>query len=311
MKSKHAALLKRPIAFHPIFADIGGSINAGLMLSQLYYWSDHLGPNKWIFKTQEQWFSETRLTRHAQQAAADNLQKLGLIEVERIGKWRRNHYRINTTNFDKALAYVSRNPVDMKSYVDRNPVDRNPVDRKAVDRNSALVSAEKRSTPRRRYIGTRAESTLKSTNTKANTPTPTPTPQAARGSAVNHHAASVSPPNGKPPKPPTPRQKRIADALAVFEVQLVMRMCAWTDQNLAPVIHESLEQHRRREGISIAESAKLMVGNWNQYAADAKYLRYSYAPRNWIKQGHWCKPDSWPIDWQRIEHDQNKRIGVN
>ena len=117
-------------------------------------------------------------------------------------------------------------------------------------------------------------------------PTPTPTPPAAQGGAANITQL----------KPLTPRRQRIADALAVFEVKFVMRYCSWNDPNLAPVILEAIEQYRRREAISIADAAKLMVTNWKQYNAEARFLRFQYSPRNWINHGHWINPEAWPFD---------------
>ncbi len=61
-------LLKRPVAFHPIHAEIAGSVEAGLFLGQALYWTriqDETNPNAdgWFWKTQEQWFAETHIKR--------------------------------------------------------------------------------------------------------------------------------------------------------------------------------------------------------------------------------------------------------
>jgi hypothetical protein len=42
-------ILTRPIAFHRLFADIGGSVGGGVFLSQLYYWSERtVDPEGWL-----------------------------------------------------------------------------------------------------------------------------------------------------------------------------------------------------------------------------------------------------------------------
>lgn len=88
------SLLQRPIAFNPIFADITNSILAGLFLSQLFYWSSGRVPeldsdgtprDGWFFKTADEWFDETRLTRYEQQAARKILVAKKLLEEKRKG----------------------------------------------------------------------------------------------------------------------------------------------------------------------------------------------------------------------------------
>jgi len=280
--------------FHPIFADIGGGVNAGLMLSDLYYWATHNGFEKWHFKTQDDWHRKSRLSRHEQQAAAAKLLARNIIEKQAIGIVIRgskaikrvNHYRIIESNFWDALDAVLDDSVSRKSD------DRNSVSRKSDDRKSDNRSAENRTTDRERYIGTRARQiTNKITNKSYN---PTLTAQARQGNAAPaSHAKRL-----------TPRQQRIADAMKVFEVQLVMRECDWmADTNLAPIIHEALEQHRRKHAKPIAESALLMVKNWQEFKRCAKYLRHSISPRNWIKRGMWIDFALWPIDQKLIEQD--------
>lgn len=67
---KRNELLDRPIAYHRAFAELTGSITAGLMLSQAYYWSLRTqDPNGWFWKTQEEWKAETCLSRKEQETA--------------------------------------------------------------------------------------------------------------------------------------------------------------------------------------------------------------------------------------------------
>jgi hypothetical protein len=141
---------------------------------------------------------------------------------------------------------------------------------------------------------------------KPTTPLP-PSPQAAKGGKLQD-IAPVS--NGTPPKT-TPRKKRIAEALSVLEVHLVMRKCGWSDPNLAPVILEALEQFRRQKAIPISEAAQQMAHNWGVYTDDARFLRYVCTARNWINKGHWCNPGAWPYDQQLIEAYKNARVGSN
>lgn len=71
---------ERTIAFHPAFARIGGSVKAGLFLSQLYYWSDkgRIGGG-WVYKDHKEWTRETCLTQDEQRGARRELLKRNLI----------------------------------------------------------------------------------------------------------------------------------------------------------------------------------------------------------------------------------------
>ena len=73
------------ITFHRAFVDIGGSINAALMLSNALYWTNRLPDDRggWFYKTRVEWEKETGLGRHEQDKARQQLADRGLIEVRR------------------------------------------------------------------------------------------------------------------------------------------------------------------------------------------------------------------------------------
>ena len=74
-----ATLLHRPIAYHPVFRHVGGSTVAGILLSQMYYWSTEgrisADRGGWFYKTQGEWESETGLSRSEQDRARRDLRK--------------------------------------------------------------------------------------------------------------------------------------------------------------------------------------------------------------------------------------------
>lgn len=71
-------LLDRPIAFHRVFAQLTGSVTAGLMLSQAWYWSKRCkNSDGWFYKTQQEWYAETYLSRKEQETARSRLRDLG------------------------------------------------------------------------------------------------------------------------------------------------------------------------------------------------------------------------------------------
>lgn len=93
-------VLARPIAFHPIFARIGGSTNAGLFLSQAFYWhtrgadAETEGGEGWFYKSQREWREETALSDEEQLTARRQLVRRGLIEEKRRGLPARLYFRL-------------------------------------------------------------------------------------------------------------------------------------------------------------------------------------------------------------------------
>jgi len=95
-KRELKGVLKQPIAFHRIFAEVGGSINAGLFLSQAHYWSDRTNdPDGWFYKTRDEWKRETALTRTEQETARKELRKRKILEEERRGIPAKLYYRVD------------------------------------------------------------------------------------------------------------------------------------------------------------------------------------------------------------------------
>lgn len=83
-------LLKSPIAFHPIYAEITGSHNAGVLLSQIFYWAGKM--HRPFYKTDEEFAGDLVMGLSAFKAAKKKLKKLGFISVERHGVPPKTHY---------------------------------------------------------------------------------------------------------------------------------------------------------------------------------------------------------------------------
>ena len=102
-------LLDRPIAYHRIFAKMAGSVNAGVMLSQAFYWSSRTkDPNGWFYKTQAEWEEETCLSRREQESARRNLKDLGCWEEKLIGIPAQLYYRLNLSALESKLTYTAK-----------------------------------------------------------------------------------------------------------------------------------------------------------------------------------------------------------
>lgn len=103
MKKEFIKILgDRPVAYHPLIAKLKHGeerlgCSAAVFFSQLLYWSDKgSNPDGWIWKTQEEFESETGLTRWEQETARERLLKFGLLEEKRAGIPARMHYRIDS-----------------------------------------------------------------------------------------------------------------------------------------------------------------------------------------------------------------------
>jgi hypothetical protein len=113
------ALLGRPVAFHPIHAEIAGSVEAGVFLGQALYWTriqDETNPTAdgWFWKTQDEWFHETRIKRDGQETSRKQLIRRGILIEERRplpppSFQPRIFYKINRDNYLLALWQAAKN----------------------------------------------------------------------------------------------------------------------------------------------------------------------------------------------------------
>lgn len=88
--------LSTTIAYHPILAHGLGNANAGLLLSQLLYWSGRgYGEDGWIYKTADQWQFELGLTRHELKSARELLVAAGVVLYETRGANNKGHYKVD------------------------------------------------------------------------------------------------------------------------------------------------------------------------------------------------------------------------
>jgi hypothetical protein len=99
MHKQYEKLLKEgncyPVAYRPVLARLGGSVNAGVMLSQALYWTFRTGPDGWFYKKADDWELETGLSRHEQTGARRLLRENGLIEEKVKRAPPIVHFRVN------------------------------------------------------------------------------------------------------------------------------------------------------------------------------------------------------------------------
>lgn len=117
--------LERPIAFHRVFAEIGGGATEGLFLSQAYYWSKVAkAKDGWFYKSQQEWTEETCLTRREQETARKKLKEKGILEEVSSGIPKKLFFRINLEQLLQTIVDISSNPHGYKNA--KNGTSSNP-----------------------------------------------------------------------------------------------------------------------------------------------------------------------------------------
>lgn len=110
LESALDSLLARPIAYHRAFVDVTGSITAGLLLSQAWYWNrtKENNPDRSFYKTREEWAEETGLNLKAVDAARRVLRAKGFITEKRQGNPSKMYYTLNKTKLTEAILEGAR-----------------------------------------------------------------------------------------------------------------------------------------------------------------------------------------------------------
>lgn len=110
-------ILTRPIAFHRLFASVGGSVGAGVFLSQLYYWGERTDdPDGWVYKTSGEWYEETMLGRRELDTVRKVLRTKGVIEEKLAGVPATMHYRLK---WDEPFESLKEAAQDHRERVER------------------------------------------------------------------------------------------------------------------------------------------------------------------------------------------------
>ena len=150
-KEEFAETFSKTIAFNPVFAKISGSANAGLFLSQLFYWTGRGSINdEWIHKTQKEWENETFLTAAEQKTARLQLRKIGVlhelpmrelaleIQMNKTARFSRELcYRINFDALRTCLCFQNNSQIivvdETQEIADRPAENRRPAPQKSTD----------------------------------------------------------------------------------------------------------------------------------------------------------------------------------
>jgi hypothetical protein len=130
----------KPIAFYSVYAKITGSITAGLLLSQLVYWSKAMQYRE-FYKTDADLCEELCMGLYELKGAKKRLQELNLVTITRRGTPPKSFYLLNmrnllaliidcgkTTHFNFALPQnqISKKPTINTENNTENNTDTNP-----------------------------------------------------------------------------------------------------------------------------------------------------------------------------------------
>jgi len=114
----NAFLRDVPLTYYPDIAKAVNSIEAGVFLSQLLYWTDiKRNPNGWICKTQEEWTKETGMSVKECSKARNKLKKLDIIEEQKNKETPLPSYRLNFENLYQTIKKYYENRETQKNKV--------------------------------------------------------------------------------------------------------------------------------------------------------------------------------------------------
>jgi hypothetical protein len=102
MKDILINLNQRPIAVYPIYIKLTGSVNAGLLLSQIMYWYSAMKGRK-FYKSDFEIMEETMLSLNELRGAKSRLKELPFIMITLHGIPAKTHYDINVTLLISAI----------------------------------------------------------------------------------------------------------------------------------------------------------------------------------------------------------------
>jgi uncharacterized phage protein (TIGR02220 family) len=100
-------LTDRPIAFHPCLVRICKSLAAGVLLSQLLYWSKVMS-GKIFYKTSKELMAETGLTEMEMRGAKKRLKGLGFISTKLKRHPATTHYQIHCDQIIEAISSLGK-----------------------------------------------------------------------------------------------------------------------------------------------------------------------------------------------------------
>jgi hypothetical protein len=150
--SQFLALFSRPISYHRKLVDVTGSVTSAIMLGQAIFWSDITAdPEKWFYKSQEEWKKETGMNRAEQEGARKILRSLGFWEENYERLTHRLWFRVNPEKFQEVAGALlnSSNGECVKQAVANQDIQQSSNCTEITsEEESFVLSSEKKKKPR-------------------------------------------------------------------------------------------------------------------------------------------------------------------
>jgi hypothetical protein len=106
-------LNQRPIAYFPVYRQLTNSTTAGILLSQIMYWSNAMRGEK-FYKSDAELIKETSLTSNEFRSAKAKIKKLNFIKIKAEGMPAKSYYYVDYELLASSLS-VSLNPPNKNS----------------------------------------------------------------------------------------------------------------------------------------------------------------------------------------------------
>lgn len=146
VKNLMANLNQRPVAFYPVYAQIAGSINAGLLLSQLLYWHSAVNGRE-FYKTDIEISNETYLSEKELRNAKARLRALAFVKITLRGMPAVTYYDFDLQALAEAIAdldspkgRIQYRPKGLTSYAER--AEHEPPNGRNMNRPKGVIYTE-------------------------------------------------------------------------------------------------------------------------------------------------------------------------
>lgn len=134
-------LNRRVVGFPPVHIDITGSVTAGYLLSQIWYWSE-VSSFKEFYKTDKDFCDELRLSIYELKGAKERLKELGIVKIYRKGIPAKTYYKLNLGLYvEKITSYGKTKQLEESASIKEYPVVEN-VDNKLWENSTTIYRTE-------------------------------------------------------------------------------------------------------------------------------------------------------------------------
>jgi len=100
------------------------------------------------------------------------------------------------------------------------------------------------------------------------------------------------------------KQSHVDDAL-----DHVMRECGFTGSRLRKALREPMRLYMQQYTGRAYHAAEEMIGAWREYCQLGDLVRARWGPRKFFCEGHWLRPQTWPLDRALLERRRLVMVG--